>query len=137
MPSKPLSRNVISMPTKDLSLSTSTFANELTTGAVSRFNLNVEAIRISKDLEESGREPTSAEQLTLGKYSGFGDSAFGPAFERFNRDEGWQRRRAELQEVVGEDEFRSIERSRLNAFFTTPEVIDTCLLYTSPSPRDS
>ena len=56
------------MVKKDVSLGTALFADELATGAVSRFNTNLEAIRISKDLEKSGREATAAEQLTLAKY---------------------------------------------------------------------
>jgi len=93
-------------------------------GAVMRFDANLLAIRTLKELNEQKRQATPAEQAILAKYSGFGDSAFNEAFRGYTRDAGWERRGKELKELTTEDEYHAIETSRINAFYTTPEVIN-------------
>ena len=90
--------------------------------AARRFDYNIEALRLSRELREEGRPATSEERAVLVRFSGFGDSAFNPAFSR--RAEGiWARRREGLQELTTDQEFEAIEGSRLNANFTSPEVV--------------
>ena len=89
-----------------------------------RWNANVGSIRLVKELQEEDRPATPEEQAVLARYSGFGDSAFEDAFSgRSRADRNWQARGEELRKLVSEDEYHSIERSRLNAFYTTPEVV--------------
>jgi N12 class adenine-specific DNA methylase len=96
-------------------------------GAASRFDANVTAIKTLKTIEDEHREATPDEQKILSKYSGFGDSSMGEAFPRYEgggySNTPWGRRRAELKAITTDDEFKAIEHSRLNAFYTTPEVI--------------
>jgi len=96
-------------------------------GAAARFDANLEAIRTLKHIEAEERQATPKEQSILAKYSGFGDSAFNDAFTNYHyrNNEAWERRGIELKELTTEKEYKDIERSRLNAFFTTPEVINT------------
>ena len=96
-------------------------------GAAARFDANLLAIRTLKDIEGENRKATPAEQKILAKYSGFGDSGMGPAFEHYygHGNESWQRRHDELKAMTTPEEYQAIEGSRLNAFYTTPEVIKT------------
>ena len=100
-------------------------------GAATRFDANIAAIKLSKQIESENRLATPDEQKILSKYSGFGDSAMGEAFPVSERAKGWNyddkpwgKRRAELQAITTPQEFAKIEGSRLNAFYTTPPVID-------------
>ncbi len=98
-------------------------------GAATKFDANVHAIKTLKQIEDEHRPATPDEQRILTKYSGFGDSGFGEAFPRYEsggyKNTPWGRRREELKAVTTEDEFKAIEKSRLNAFYTTPEVISS------------
>lgn len=91
-----------------------------------RFDDNLEAIRLVKQLEKEDRTAAPEEQAILARYSGFGDAAFSGAFRR-SRIAGdrdiWTRRGEQLKELTTEDEYQAIERSRINAFYTTPEVV--------------
>ena len=90
--------------------------------AARRFDYNIEALRLSSELREEGRPATSEEKAVLARFSGFGDSAFNPAFAR--RAEGiWARRREALQELTTDQDFEAIEESRRNANFTSPAVV--------------
>ena len=96
-----------------------------TAGAASRFDANLDALRIMKLLDAEARHATPEEQSVLVKYSGFGDSAFEGAFKPHRGSEDiWKRRGDQLRELTTTEEYQAIERSRLNAFYTTPEVIN-------------
>ena len=96
-----------------------------TAGAAVRFDANLEAIRTLKRLEDEGRQATPTEQAILAKYSGFGDSAFNDAFRSSAYGDSAMKRRGEaLKATTTPEEYEAIERSRVNAFYTTPEVID-------------
>lgn len=111
--------------TKDINLANVDIGHAA--GAATRFDTNIEAIRTLKKIEEEGRNATPDEQKILAKYSGFGDSAFGEAFPAYEwsnfKNTPWGRRREELKAITTDEEFKAIEKSRLNAFYTTPEVI--------------
>ena len=100
-------------------------------GAAARFDANLAAIKTLKTIEEEHRQATPEEQATLSKYSGFGDSGMGGAFPTYEDDSSsftnspWGRRRAELKALTTKEEFENIEHSRLNAFYTTPQVISS------------
>ena len=60
----------------------------------------------------------------MAMYSGLGDSVFEQAFSYYGaRDPAWQKRRAELEELVSDEQLEGIRRSRINAFYTMPEVV--------------
>ena len=99
--------------------------------AIARWDANLKAIRISKELDAEGRQPTKQEQAALAEYSGFGDAQFSAAFpapgqyRSRDRDTAWDRRKEDLEEMVTPAELEGIRGSRLNAMFTTPEVVKT------------
>ena len=91
---------------------------------IERWDAHIRAIKLSRQLEEEGRSATCEEQGDLAKYSGLVDSAFEQAFSYYGaRDHAWQKRRAELEELVSDEQLEGIRRSRINAFCTTPEIV--------------
>jgi SAM-dependent methyltransferase len=95
-------------------------------GPVARFEANVAAIALLKRLAVDGRPPTPEERVVLASFSGFGDSTFEPAFQMTVHrpdDHAWVERGQRLRSLLDDAEWQSVERSRLNAFFTSPDVI--------------
>ena len=91
---------------------------------IARWDANIRGLRIIKQLESEKRAATQAEQKELALYSGFGDSAYEAAFRPYGANEpAWQRRRTELEELLTPEELEGVKRSRLNAFYTTPEIV--------------
>ena len=102
-----------------------TAADAIPTTPVRRWEANIEAIRTLKQIEAEGRPATPSEQAIFARYSGFGDSAFEQAFVRYPHDRTWKARGEELRDITDQEEYRAIEGSRVNAFYTSREVIDT------------
>ena len=98
-------------------------AGQLPTTPVARWEANIEAIRLLKELQAQERPATPAERAVLARYSGFGDSAFEQGFSPYTREPAWKDRKEALQELVTGNEYEAMKRSRLNAFYTTPEII--------------
>jgi hypothetical protein len=101
-------------------------ADDFVTGATARFDANLAAIEVLQSMEASSRQASPDEQQVLARFSGFGDSTFEPAFRLTpmrKEDQPWVERGQRLRELVDDSEWESLQRSRLNAFFTTPEVI--------------
>ena len=93
--------------------------------SIERWDANVQALRVLKQIESEQREATPQEQRALAQYSGFGDSAFEQAFSYYgSRDPAWKRRREDLEAIATEEEMEGIRRSRLNAFFTSKPIIE-------------
>ena len=91
-----------------------------------RWDANIKALGTVKALDAAKRPATPEEQRALAQYSGFGDSAFEQAFSPYGaREPAWERRRKDLEGLVSPEEFEGIKRSRLNAFYTTPEVVNS------------
>ena len=91
---------------------------------IERWDANTRAIKLSRQLEEEGRSATREEQRDVAKYSGLGDSAFEQAFSYCGaRDPAWQKHRAELEELVSDEQLDGIRQSRINAFYTMPEIV--------------
>ena len=111
---------------RDIILTSDEFAIK---SPAARFDANLDALRTLRAVEAEGRKATPEEQEVIARFSGWGDSAFNDAFPRSRRYDSedrqgiWQRRGEALKELVGEDEYASLEMSRINAFFTTPTVI--------------
>ena len=100
-----------------------TAQDAIPTTPVRRWEANIEAIKTLKQIEAEARPATPAEQKILALYSGFGDSAFEQAFTRYPHDRSWKPRGEELRDITDEQEYRAIEGSRVNAFYTSREVI--------------
>ena len=101
-----------------------TAQDAIPTTPVRRWEANIEAIKTLKQIEAEARPATPAEQKILALYSGFGDSAFEQAFTRYPHDRSWKPRGEELRDITDEQEYRAIEGSRVNAFYTSREVIE-------------
>jgi hypothetical protein len=107
-------------------------------GPVARFETNLAALALLKTLAAEGRPATSEDRALLARFSGFGDSTFEPAFRLSAHrleDNAWVERGQRLRSMVNDGKWQSLERSRLNAFFTSPDVIaamwEGCLRWAS------
>ena len=89
---------------------------ELGTGTpTEKYQNNIAAIRLLKELESENRLATAEEQAVLAKYVGWGGLA--DCFSETNRNYG------ELKSLLTEEEFSSARESTLTAFYTQPTVI--------------
>ena len=89
-------------------------------GQKTKYQNNVAAIRLLKDLEAQGRSATPQEQEILSRYVGWG--GIPQAFDEAN--EKWASEYAELKELLTPEEYASARGSTLNAHFTSPTVIE-------------
>lgn len=89
-------------------------------GQKTKYQNNVAAIRLLKDLEAQGRSATPEEQEVLSRYVGWG--GIPQAFDEAN--EKWASEYAELKTLLTPDEYASARGSTLNAHFTSPTVIE-------------
>ena len=91
-------------------------------GQKTRFNLNVEAIKIAKALEAEGRIATPEEQQALARYVGWG--GIPDAFDARGRvKEGWEAENQTLKELLSEEEYDAARRSTTNAHYTEIGII--------------
>ncbi len=89
-------------------------------GLKSKFKANIAAIETLKTLEAENRTATAEEKQTMSRYVGWGGLA--NAFDESKSD--WTNEFAQLKNLLTEDEYNSARASTLNAFYTTPTVID-------------
>ena len=90
--------------------------NELGVGTpTEKYQNNIAAIRLLKELENQNRLATAEEQAVLAKYVGWGGLA--DCFSETNRNY------SELKSLLTEEEFSSARESTLTAFYTQPMVI--------------
>ena len=89
-------------------------------GQKTKYQNNVAAIRLLKDLEAQGRSATPEEQEVLSRYVGWG--GIPQAFDEAN--EKWASEYAELKTLLAPEEYASARGSTLNAHFTSPTVIE-------------
>lgn len=89
-------------------------------GQKTKYQNNVAAIRLLKDLEAQGRSATTEEQEVLSRYVGWG--GIPQAFDETN--EKWASEYAELKTILTPEEYASARGSTLNAHFTSPTVIE-------------
>ena len=82
-----------------------------------RFNNNLAAIRLLKDLEADGRQASPEEQETLSRYVGWGGLA-----EFFKESNPHYQ---ELRDLLTEDEYSSARATTLDSFYTSPVIIDS------------
>ena len=87
-------------------------------GQKTRYQWNVEAIRLLKQIEHEGRTATPEEQKALARYVGWGGIA--QAFDE--RNEGWQKEYAELKELLSTLEYADARETVNTAFYTSPVI---------------
>jgi len=101
-----------------------TEADELGRGGVkTKFAQNVAAIRLAKELVESGQPATLEQQKILAKYVGWGGMP--QAFPRPDGSvaKGWEKQAEELREVLSDEEYAAARRSTQDAHYTSPTVV--------------
>ena len=87
-------------------------------GQKTRYQWNVEAIRLLKQIEYEDRTATPEEQKVLARYVGWGGIA--QAFDE--RNEGWQKEYAELKGLLSTSEYADARETVNTAFYTSPVI---------------
>ena len=90
-------------------------------GAKSKFNNNVKAIKLLKELENEKRIATKEEQDILAKYTGWG--GISNAFK--DDDSSWSNEYQELKSLLNPLEYQNARASTLTSFYTPNNVIKT------------
>ncbi len=93
-------------------------------GAKAKFNGNIAAIRLLKQLEAEGRSATPEEQGVLARYVGWGGipQAFAnPSTGKIAA--GWEKQVQQLEDALTPDELLAARQSTQNAHYTSREVI--------------
>ncbi|MBL9186679.1 MAG: N-6 DNA methylase [Opitutaceae bacterium] len=99
-----------------------TDADELGEGSLRRkFEQNVAAIRLLREIEGNARIATPEQKAALVKYTGWGGlpQVFATAAEAPK----WKSEQATLKELLLPDEYRSAQATVLNAHYTSPTVV--------------
>ena len=88
-------------------------------GPKAKFQANVNAIRLLKELEAAGQQASPEQQEILSRYVGWGglSDAFDP--EKL----AWVSEYAQLKELLTPEEYAAARSSTLNAHYTSPTVI--------------
>lgn len=89
-------------------------------GKIARFQANLKAIRLLKQIEGEGRLATPEEQKVLVRYVGWGQLS--NAFNDWS-DEFGKQRVEELKELLTPEEHDAAQASTINAHYTAKEVI--------------
>ena len=88
-------------------------------GPKAKFQANVNAIRLLKELEAAGQQASPEQQEVLSRYVGWGglSDAFDP------EKPVWASEYAQLKELLTPEEYAAARSSTLNAHYTSPTVI--------------
>nr|WP_270487284.1 SNF2-related protein [Clostridium fessum] len=88
-------------------------------GPKAKFQANVNAIRLLKELEAAGQQASPEQQEVLSRYVGWGglSDAFDP------EKPAWALEYAQLKELLTPEEYTAARGSTLNAHYTSPTVI--------------
>lgn len=89
-------------------------------GQKTRYQWNVEAIRLMKQIEFENRAATPEEQKVLARYVGWG--GIPQVFD--GRNESWKKEYEELRNLLSEAEYMDARESVNTAFYTSPEIIE-------------
>ena len=88
-------------------------------GAKEKYQRNITAIKLLKQIESDNRLATAEEQEILAQYVGWGGIA--KAFDEM--DSSWSHEYAELKGLLEDDEYKAARSSVLTAYYTPPVVI--------------
>jgi N12 class adenine-specific DNA methylase/phage/plasmid primase-like uncharacterized protein len=94
-----------------------TLESDVSGGPDRRLRLNLDALRLRKELLESNRNVTDEDRETLSKYTGWGGLS-----SIFEQHYGYNKDRSELVSYLQDGEYEDIKRSVLTAFYTPPSV---------------
>ena len=84
-----------------------------------KFQANVNAIRLLKELEAAGQQASPEQQEILSRYVGWGGLA-----DAFDPEKpAWASEYAQLKELLTPEEYAAARSSTLNAHYTSPTVI--------------
>lgn len=89
-------------------------------GQKTRYQWNIEAIRLMKQIEYENRAATAEEQKVLARYVGWG--GIPQAFDEKN--ENWKKEYEELKSLLSDSEYADARESVTTAFYTSPEIIE-------------
>ena len=88
-------------------------------GPKAKFQANVNAIRLLKELESAGQQASPEQQEILSRYVGWGGLA-----DAFDPEKpAWALEYAQLKELLTPEEYAAARGSTLNAHYTSPTVI--------------
>ena len=88
-------------------------------GPKAKFQANVNAIRLLKELEAAGQQASPEQQEVLSRYVGWGGLA-----DAFDPEKpAWAFEYAQLKELLTPEEYAAARSSTLNAHYTSPTVI--------------
>ena len=88
-------------------------------GPKAKFQANINAIRLLKNLEAAGQQASSEQQEVLSRYVSWGGLA--DAFDP--EKSAWASEYAQLKELLTPEEYAAARSSTLNAHYTSPTVI--------------
>ena len=88
-------------------------------GAKTKYQANINAIRLLKHLEAEGLQASAEQQQVLSRYVGWGGLA--DAFD--SEKTGWRAEYDELKSILTPEEYAAARASTLNAHYTSPTVI--------------
>lgn len=90
-------------------------------GKVTKYNDNITAIKLLKQILSENRTATAEEQEQLAKYVGWG--GIPDAFNLRGKDAKWVTRANELKALLSEEEYEAARKSTMNAHYTSIDVI--------------
>ncbi|EJL6411591.1 PLxRFG domain-containing protein [Vibrio cholerae] len=89
--------------------------------ATQRIAANIAAIRLMKDLTQSGMSATLEQKKVLAQYVGWGGLA--SVFDNTNTSKSQQAAHQELKTLLTEEEYNNVRMSTRNAFYTSEAVV--------------
>ncbi|EGR1055933.1 PLxRFG domain-containing protein [Vibrio cholerae] len=89
--------------------------------ATQRIAANIAAIRLMKDLTQSGTPATLEQKKVLAQYVGWGGLA--SVFDNTNTSKSQQAAHQELKTLLTEEEYNNVRMSTRNAFYTSEAVV--------------
>ncbi|EOX4231052.1 PLxRFG domain-containing protein [Vibrio cholerae] len=89
--------------------------------ATQRIAANIAAIRLMKDLSQSGMSATLEQKKVLAQYVGWGGLA--SVFDNTNTSKAQQAAHQELKTLLTEEEYNNVRMSTRNAFYTSEAVV--------------
>ncbi|MDN6979588.1 PLxRFG domain-containing protein [Vibrio cholerae] len=89
--------------------------------ATQRIAANIAAIRLMKDLTQSGMPATLEQKKVLAQYVGWGGLA--SVFDNTNTSKAQQAAHQELKTLLTEEEYNNVRMSARNAFYTSEAVV--------------
>ncbi len=88
-------------------------------GSKTKFQNNISAIRLLKELQKQGRMATAEEQIILARFVGWG----GLAAALTPGKSGWETQYDEIKSLLTEEEFLAAQESTLTAYYTDQGII--------------